>query len=145
MLVPWVRLSLQIQTAHWTRVCELSYEAIVCSMAVWLKVSLLQVDVYSFGVIMWEVVSHEQPARGRMRNLKVPQECPAEINDLINSCLAEDSTDRPSAREAYDRLKLWRDKHAAHLTEVRNGLGSEASLSRESANFASAEVPGLNW
>ena len=94
---------------------------------------------------MWEVVSHEQPARGRMRNLKVPQECPAETNDLINSCLAEDPTDRPSAREAYDRLKLWRDKHAAHLTEVRNGLGSEASLSRESANFASAEVPGLNW
>ncbi|KAL0039658.1 hypothetical protein WJX77_004541 [Trebouxia sp. C0004] len=104
-----------------------------------------KVDVYSFGVIMWEVVSHEQPARGRMRNLKVPQECPAEINDLINSCLAEDPTDRPSAREAYDKLKLWRDKHAAHLTEVRNGLSSEPSLSRESASFTSADQPsGLN-
>ena len=101
--------------------------------------SFLQVDVYSFGVIMWEVVSHEQPARGRMRNLKVPQECPAEINDLINSCLAEDPTDRPSAREAYDKLKLWRDKHAAHLSKVQKSLSTESSLSRESAMFASAD------
>lgn len=100
---------------------------------------ILQVDVYSFGVIMWEVTSHEQPARGRMRNLKVPQECPEEINDLINSCLAEDPINRPSAREAYDVLKIWRDKHAAHLTHVQKSLSSDmgesASLSRESLDF----------
>lgn len=107
--------------------------------------SMLQVDVYSFGVIMWEVVSHEQPARGRMRNLKVPQECPAEINDLINSCLEEDPNNRPSAREAYDSLKIWRDKHAAHLSQVRSSLGTDPSLSRESATFASSEeVPEVN-
>lgn len=86
----------------------------------------LQVDVYSFGVIMWEVVSHEQPSRGRMRDLKVPQECPAQVNDLINKCLAEDPVDRPSAREAYDVLKAWRDQHAAHLSHVR--LNRDLSL-----------------
>ncbi len=133
----------QIQIDHCTWASALWVRAFVRSTAVWLKVSFLQVDVYSFGVIMWEVVSHEQPARGRMRNLKVPQECPEEINDLINSCLAEDPTDRPSAREAYDKLKLWRDKHAAHLTKVQNSLSSEASLNRESENFASAETFGL--
>ena len=79
----------------------------------------LQVDVYSFGVIMWEVVSHEQPSRGRMRDLKVPQECPSEVNDLINQCLSENPVDRPSARETYDVLKAWRDKHAAHLSTIR--------------------------
>ena len=110
----------------------------VAVVAGWLNVwSTLQVDVYSFGVIMWEVVSHEQPARGRMRNLEVPQECPAEINDLINSCLEEDPNNRPSAREAYDILKSWRDKHAAMLNHARNSLGSEPSLSRESATFPS--------
>ncbi|KAL3143559.1 hypothetical protein ABBQ38_002357 [Trebouxia sp. C0009 RCD-2024] len=85
-----------------------------------------KVDVYSFGVIMWEVVSHEQPSRGRMRDLKVPQECPAQVNDLINKCLAEDPVDRPSAREAYDVLKAWRDQHAAHLSHVR--LNRDLSL-----------------
>ncbi len=109
-----------------------------------MRMCIVQVDVYSFGVIMWEVVSHEQPARGRMRNLKVPQECPVEINDLINSCLSEDPINRPSAREAYDVLKLWRDKHAAHLTDMQNSLSSEASLSRERASFDADRLARLS-
>ena len=101
----------------------------------------LQVDVYSFGVIMWEVVSHEQPTRGRMRDLKVPQECPSEINDLINACLSEDPINRPSARETYDILKAWRDKHAAHLTTIR--LSRELSLPKTSDSaYEGALVPG---
>ena len=105
-----------------------------------------QVDVYSFGVIMWEVVSHEQPARGRMRNLQVPQECPAEINDLINACLSEDPINRPSAREAYDVLKLWRDKHAARLSARRSSLSSEPQPRRQApiaATDAKSNVSGV--
>lgn len=94
-----------------------------------------KVDVYSFGVIMWEVVSHEQPSRGRMRNLKVPQECPVEINSLINVCLSEDPADRPSAKEVYDSLKMWRDKHAANLQTLRERLSSDnSSVQREIVN-----------
>ena len=97
--------------------------------------AVLQVDVYSFGVIMWEVVSHEQPSRGRMRNLKVPQECPVEINSLINVCLSEDPADRPSAKEVYDSLKMWRDKHAANLQTLRERLSSDnSSVPREIVN-----------
>lgn len=98
-------------------------------------------DVYSFGVIMWEVVSHEQPSRGRMRDLKVPQECPAEINDLINACLSEDPSNRPSARESYDTLKAWRDKHAAHLTTMR--LSRDLSIPKGSDSaYEGGVVPG---
>lgn len=97
-------------------------------------------DVYSFGVIMWEVVSHEQPSRGRMRDLKVPQECPADINDLINRCLSEDPVDRPSARETYDVLKAWRDKHAAHLSHVR--LSRELSVPKGDSVYEGNLVPG---
>ena len=101
----------------------------------------LQVDVYSFGVIMWEVVSHEQPSRGRMRDLKVPQECPAEIHDLINACLSEDPVNRPTARQTYDVLKTWRDKHAAHLTNIR--LSRESSLPKGSDSaYEGNLVPG---
>ena len=81
---------------------------------------------------MWEVVSHEQPARGRMRDLKVPQECPAEVNDLINQCLSEDPVNRPSAREAYDVLKTWRDRHAHILSKMRISLGKDPSTSKSS-------------
>ena len=104
--------------------------------------AVLQVDVYSFGVIMWEVVSHEQPSRGRMRNLKVPQECPAEINYLINVCLSEDPVNRPSAKEVYDALKTWRDKHAAYLQTVRERHGSDnTSVHRAKINDSGNSPP----
>ena len=67
---------------------------------------------------MWEVVTHEQPARGRMRSLKVPQECPADIDELISSCLSESPLKRPSAKEAYHKLKAWKDRHAAKVSKL---------------------------
>lgn len=92
----------------------------------------MQVDVYSFGVIMWEVASHEQPARGRMRNLRVPQECPAEVDALINRCLSEDPENRPTAKEAYGTLKQWRDRQAQFLSQKRASMEKQAQLERDS-------------
>lgn len=95
-------------------------------------------DVYSFGVIMWEVCSHEQPARGRMRDLKVPQECPAEIDALITRCLSENPEQRPTAKEAYDILKDWRDRHADFLMNRRTSTSLDRpSLERPSCGQAS--------
>ena len=81
-----------------------------------------KVDVYSFGVIMWEVASHEQPSRGRMRNLKVPEEVPAAIDALISWCMSEDPETRPTAKEAYDILRDWRDKQVEFLQQRKQSM-----------------------
>lgn len=81
-----------------------------------------KVDVYSFGVIMWEVASHEQPSRGRMRNLKVPEEVPAAIDALISRCMSEDPETRPTAKEAYDILRDWRDRQVEFLQQRKQSM-----------------------
>ena len=93
--------------------------------------------MYSFGVIMWEVITHEQPARGRMRELRVPEDCPAEIDNLVTRCMSEEPEGRPSAKQAYDTLKGWRDRHATFLRE------KHASMRRQSSDILTSETPSM--
>lgn len=45
------------------------------------------------------------PARGNLRSVKVPEECPADVAHLIEDCLnANNPDDRPTASQIYDRL-----------------------------------------
>ena len=39
----------------------------------------------SFGVIMWEVVTHEIPVRGALRSIDVPKEAPAEVSAALRT------------------------------------------------------------
>ena len=49
-------------------------------------------------------VTHAMPKRGQLRQLKVPQECPADIAALIDRCHQRYPRDRPSALEVS---QLW--------------------------------------
>lgn len=67
-------------------------------------------DMYSFGVVLWEICTGEIPVRGCMREVRVPEECPQQVADLISSCLTAPMSDtisylRPSADEALIILK----------------------------------------
>lgn len=36
----------------------------------------LAVDMYSFSVLLWEIITGERPVRGHLRQPRVPEECP---------------------------------------------------------------------
>ena len=56
----------------------------VCGVLHMLEALLMQVDIYSFGVVLWEIVTQDRGRRGQLRQTKVPEECPAEIEALID-------------------------------------------------------------
>lgn len=56
-------------------------------------------DIYSFGVLLWEIVCGEGPVRGQMRAPRVPEESPPEAVLLMATCCAEDPARRPTAQQ----------------------------------------------
>ena len=79
----------------------------------------MQADIFSYGVILWEIVTHEQPSGGSLRDCRVPQECPAEIDQLINSCLSHDQDERQTAREICQVITNWQQVTLAEIKAAR--------------------------
>lgn len=96
-------------------------------------------DIFSYGLVLWEIVTHEQPTRGGVRDCRVPQECPAEIDDLINRCMHTDPLERPTAKEVCDIIITWRVRKELELREARTGqkrsLSLEVQAQRNSAEM----------
>lgn len=55
------------------------------------KPCTVMADVFSFGVIAWEVVTHEAPSSGDLQTIKIPEEAPGEVETpgpyTIHVCL----------------------------------------------------------
>ncbi|KAL0051702.1 hypothetical protein WJX82_000648 [Trebouxia sp. C0006] len=73
-----------------------------------------KVDMYSYGVVLWELCTGESPTGRQLRPVKVPEECPQEVADVIASCLDENPTNRPTARQIVDKLGALREGKGSH-------------------------------
>jgi hypothetical protein len=73
------------------------------------------IDIYSFGVVLWEICTHEMPIRGQLRDVLVPEEAPPEISRLIDECLQPNPAKRPKADDLYNRIKAIAPEPASSL------------------------------
>eukprot|EP00884_Botryococcus_braunii_P005881 jgi/Botrbrau1/15294/Bobra.0371s0004.1 len=107
-----------------------------------------QADIYSFGVILWEIATGELGKRGQMRNVLCPGDCPEAVRDLINDCLLADPNARPTARDLAARLMstATRSSTAESPRTPQTLLGSSSRGSERAATQATSPTAALqHW
>ncbi|XP_045160300.2 inactive tyrosine-protein kinase transmembrane receptor ROR1-like isoform X3 [Mercenaria mercenaria] len=125
-------------------------------------------DVWSFGVVLWEIFSYGlQPYYGfsnqeviemiRSRQiLPSPEDCPARMYGLMVECWHEMPTRRPNFREVHARLRAWKSEllmqnphwslsqsHSAHSSSHQSSLQSGPSHQGSTGPSNTTAMTGL--
>lgn len=110
----------------------------------------LETDIYSYGVLMWEVFSGgKQPYVGihnddviemiRSRQLLAcPAICPPRIYSLMMECWHETASKRPSAKEVHQKLRAWYLDNSNPYTHSTTSAPSVSNSSVHSHHSSSA-------
>lgn len=74
--------------------------------------STLKVDIFSFGVMLKEIVLQKDPRPpDEFRARALPADCPAALRNLISACLMEDPERRPEAPFLVSQLQAIVEEH----------------------------------
>ncbi|KAM0880460.1 hypothetical protein ACQ4PT_033565 [Festuca glaucescens] len=106
-------------------------------------------DVYSYGVVLWELVAQKIPwdtlntmqvigAVGFMdQRLEIPSNTDPEWASIIESCWDSDPQRRPSFRELLERLQELQKQYATQAQTQRKAAGKGAGKMSGDASFVS--------
>lgn len=83
-----------------------------------------KVDVFSYGIMLWQLVAREEPYSDRENNIdlaievateglrpKIPGFCPVDYAELMRRCWAANPDDRPEFDEIQESLTKMRRAH----------------------------------
>ncbi|KAI7843034.1 hypothetical protein COHA_003366 [Chlorella ohadii] len=99
------------------------------------------VDIYSLGVVMWEIITGERPKRGSLRMPVVPDECPQEMSDLMMECLSLEPSQRPTASQVVRRLENGRGRLDATSVVVPFRAATSAAQSAGTEPPSDGQMP----
>lgn len=77
----------------------------------------------SYGILLWQMCTGQMPKRGDLRMLRAPEECPPEVANMQQCCVATDPAERPSAGEIVEILRNLQRAAAARASVDRSVRG----------------------
>ncbi|KAK9792052.1 hypothetical protein WJX73_007208 [Symbiochloris irregularis] len=96
-------------------------------------------DMWSFGVILLEIVTGQIPERGRYDTPQVPRQCPQPIADLIKACMAPVPADRPTALQAIQIVAAQQELTSGVSAGAKHPI-LHSDLQSVSSSFAAQQA-----